>query len=55
MTAINEVQGRCGEGEIIVGSLQKIIVLKLSLNMLHTVSRECVISSVLSHHSKNWK
>ena len=55
MTAINKVQGKWGEGEIIIGSLQKIIVLKVSLNMLHTVSGECVISSVLSHHSKNWK
>ena len=41
MTAITKVQGRGGEGEIIIGSLQKIIVLKLSLNMLHTVGGVC--------------
>ena len=41
MTAITKVQGRGGEGEIIIGSLQKIIFLKLSLNMLHTVGGLC--------------
>ena len=37
MTAITEVQDKGGESEIIFGSLHKIIVLKLSCNMFHTI------------------